>query len=80
VKPALYQTGEPILKADRVRYHGESGTVEFVIAEKAGDPALDWYVDEYPGGGVMLNVATFGSIFLSEYDDDLIFVSRAPLP
>jgi len=51
VKLLSYQGGQDVRQGDRITYQGEPGEVEFVITEKAGDPALDWYVDQYPGGG-----------------------------
>ncbi len=77
-----YQTGEEILKGDRVLYHGKPGHVEFVAA-KSGDPETDWYVDEY-GGGIMVVDGVAGHTFIptdriEEYED-LGFVSRADTP
>lgn len=48
-----YETGEEIRKGDRVLFHGEPREIEFVVEAKVGDPAMDWYVDEF-GGGVMV--------------------------
>lgn len=74
-----YQSGEDVRDHDQIRYHGESGHVEFVATEKDGEH--DWYVDEFPGGGVMIWAKTFGSVFIEsaevEADEDLEFVSRA---
>ena len=77
MKEFKYPSGEAVMPGDQVRYHGDSGTVEFVAAETSGDPALDWYITEF-GGGVMLNVSTMGNVFLSDGDIDehLAFVGR----
>jgi hypothetical protein len=73
-----YQTGEDVRAGDRIRYHGEPGHVEFVATEKDGEH--DWYVDEFPGGGAMIQAETFGSVFIHaaevQEDEDLEFVSR----
>ena len=63
---------------DRVTYHGEPGEVEFVVAGPTGDAALDWYFEQFPGGGFMVSAESFGKVFLpgSEIDEDLEFVSR----
>jgi hypothetical protein len=74
-----YQSGEEITARDRITYHGESGEVEFIVTEKTGDAAMDWYLDQYPGGGIMLKANKFGNVFLSDIEEDeaLQFVSRA---
>ncbi len=73
-----YRSGEEIKAGDRIAYHGEPGRVEFVVTAKCGDPAMDWFMDEYPGGGFMINATGFGRVFLtaSAIDEDLKFVSR----
>jgi hypothetical protein len=73
-----YQSGDEVRAGDRILYHGQPGEVEFVVATKSGDPALDWYLDQYPGGGFMITAVEFGSVFLTadNIDDDLQFVSR----
>ena len=72
-----YQTGEAIQKGDHIRYHGEIGVVEFVAERITGDTALNWYVQEF-GGGAMLVVAPFGRVFISDLanDEDLELVAR----
>jgi hypothetical protein len=74
--PSKYQSGEEIHAGDRIRYAGEAGTVEFVTG--AASPEHNWYIEQF-GGGCMLKVAPFGSLFLNDpqKDDDLEFVSRA---
>jgi hypothetical protein len=77
----VYQTGERIQKGDRVEFHGEPGSIEFVADPGIRDPETEWYVKEH-GGGVMvmeLNSRTFGRVFLREPGEaeDLVFVSRA---
>jgi hypothetical protein len=74
----VYQSGEEVKSGDRVAYHGEPGEVEFVVVNPTGDPAMDWYVEQFPGGGFMINAKGFGKVFLGETDIDegLEFVSR----
>lgn len=73
-----YPSGEEIRAGDRIKYHGESGEVEFVVSRPQGDPARDWYLQEFPGGGIMIRAAGFGNVFLTgTREDDLEFVSRA---
>jgi hypothetical protein len=72
----LYLSGEEVKAGDRIRYHGEPGEVEFVVSEKTGDPHQDWYVDVF-GGGIMLKVSPFGTMFLDQSDEDLELVARA---
>ena len=74
-----YRSGEEIKGGDRITYHGEPGEVEFVVTKKVGDAAKDWYLDQFPGGGVMVTASGFGSVFLGVNDideDDLEFTSR----
>ena len=70
-----YSTGEEIRTGDRVLYHGESGQVEFVAELK--DPETAWYFDQF-GGGCMILAPGFGRVFISEADEDLELVARAP--
>jgi hypothetical protein len=74
----VYKSGGEVKIGDRVTYHGEPGEVEFVVANPTGDPAMDWYVEQFPGGGFMINAKGFGKVFLGEtdIDEDLEFVSR----
>jgi hypothetical protein len=73
-----YLSGETIEAGDTIRYHSEPGRVEFVVTHKVGNASLDWYVDEFPGGGAMIEAHSFGSVFLGVEDlhDLLEFVSR----
>jgi hypothetical protein len=43
-----------------------------------GDPAMDWYVERFPEGGVMVAAKSLGSVFVavSEIEEDLQLVSR----
>ena len=79
--PFAYRSGEEIKSVDRIRYKGSPGRVEFIVIERTGDPTIDWYLEEFPGGGVMVTPETFGRLFLSaediREDDWLEFVSRA---
>jgi hypothetical protein len=81
--PFTYKSGEEIRPADRIRLDGHPGKVEFVVAEPTGDPAMDWYLEEF-GGGVMLIDDEMGNIFVDreclEQEDagGLELVSRAP--
>jgi len=81
MKQFTYKTGEEIRAGDRVKLHGHGGQVEFVVTVPTGDPAMDWYVDEF-GGGVMLIDDRIGRVFLSvenlTEDGGLVLVSRAP--
>jgi hypothetical protein len=47
-----YRSGEEIKTGDRVLFHGNEAAIELVACEP-GDPATDWYLDEF-GGGVMI--------------------------
>jgi hypothetical protein len=78
MKRLTYRSGEEVERGDQITYHAEPGKVEFVVTEKVGDPAMDWYVDQFPRGGVMIAARNFGSVFLTEssIDEDLEFVSR----
>ncbi len=48
-----------------------------IFAARTGDPASDWYLDTYPGGGVMIDATGFGNVFITNIEDfeDLNFVS-----
>jgi hypothetical protein len=76
-----YQSGEEIKKGDRVRFHGESAEVEFVVDELTGDAALDWYMNEFSGGVMIWEPKHFGSAFIQADSlpetEDLEFLARA---
>ena len=73
-----YTSGDIVQRGDYVRYRGEQGRVEFVAAEQSGDAATDWYIEEY-GGGVMMNVEGYGSVFLpgNEIDEELELIDHS---
>jgi hypothetical protein len=75
----LYLSGDEVKPGDRIRYHGEPGSIEFVVTEATGEPARDWFLHEFPGGGVMLTATGFGSVFLSssDVDEDLELIARS---
>ena len=79
--PLRYQSGEEIKKGDRVLFGGEPGEVEFVADPLIKDSETDWYVQEYGGGVMIVELAPklFGRVALSdtENEEDLILVSRA---
>jgi hypothetical protein len=79
VKPPTYLSGEEIKSGDRISFHGEPGEVEFVVTDLTGDASMDWYVEEHPGGGVMISAEGFGSVFLpvGAIDERVEFVSRS---
>ncbi len=71
-----YQSGEEIRAGDRILYNSEPGVIDFVTTPE--DPQYAWYVEQH-GGGCMILVAPFGSLFVNDPqdDEDLEFVSRA---
>ena len=73
-----YVSGDEVRRGDQVRYHGEPGEVQFVVSERVGDAAMDWYLDEYGGGGLMIFTENFGRVFLTsnDIDESLQFVER----
>ncbi len=75
-----YLTGEDILDADRISYHGDPGEVEFVLTSRTGNALRDWYLQRFPEGGLMIHTPHFGRLFVSAgaIDHDLALVSRSP--
>jgi hypothetical protein len=76
-----YQSGEEIRQGDHVLFHCNPARIEFVVVERAGDPAMDWYIDEF-GGGAMVRAPhdpnpTFLPAASIPEHEDLEFVSRA---
>lgn len=73
--PLTYKSRNEIVQGDRILYHGEAGTVEFIASTE--DPETAWYIEKF-GRGCMIRVTGFGSVFLSdpENDEDLEFVGR----
>ena len=70
-----YASGEEVRAGDRVCFHGKRGEVRFVVTERVGDPALDWFVVAYPRGGFMISAEGFGNVFIQAGDDDLEDIS-----
>ena len=82
MKTFRYLSGEQVQLGDQIAYHDEAGSVEFVVAEVVGDPIVDWYLEEFPGGGVMIRTDGFGNVFLDAEDlaEHLTFLSRGTAP
>lgn len=76
----LYKSGEEIERGDQIKLNGHPGRIEFIVTHYTGDPAMDWYIDEF-GGGVMIIDDLVGNVFLSveniEKDEGLEFMSRS---
>jgi hypothetical protein len=73
-----YPSGQDIRAGDHVLYADKPGIVELVVTEANGDPALDWYISEFPpNGGFMIISEGLGRVFLTEPDEDLELVTRA---
>lgn len=74
-----YRSGEEIMKADRVLYHGNPASIELVAWDPL-QPEHTWHVKEFGGGVLVSDPMVSGRTFipasqLSEYED-LEFVSR----
>jgi hypothetical protein len=78
--PLNYRSGEEIRKGDRVLFHGEPGEIEFVVDSLAGDPPMDWYLKEHGPGVMVREPRHFGSAYVNANHEDLVFVSRSPVP
>ena len=70
-----YRSGQEIKAGDRILYNFEPGKIDFVTTP--ADPQYAWYVEQH-GGGCMIQVAPFGSLFVNDPqdDEDLEFISR----
>lgn len=73
----FYASGEEVRPGDAIRYHGDPGRVDFVTTAPCGDPAMDWYLQRFPGGGAMLEIRGWGRVFVNVADEDLEFVARS---
>ena len=73
-----YKTGEVIQKDDRIRLSSDHGTIEFIVDPAANDPdpQIAWFIKEH-GKGVLVSTTRMGSVFTTELDEDLHFISRA---
>lgn len=70
MSPLRYLSGDEVRAGDRIRFHGEDGTVEFVVLERVGDPTLDWHLEQHPEGGLMIIANSFGRVFLTPVSID----------
>ena len=82
MKKFHYLSGHEVQAGDQITYHDDAGKVEFIVAEAVGDPVLDWYLEQFPGGGVMITAAGFGNVFLDaeDLDEHLTFIGRGKPP
>ena len=72
-----YESGEKVEAGDTILFHGEPGTVLFVVIQKTGDAALDWYLEQWPSGGFMIETEGCGRVFRTESpDEDFVLVSK----
>jgi len=75
--PLRYQSGEEILRGDRVRLSGAEGVVDFVADPESPTPETEWFIQEY-GGGAMILDSQIGSVFTSDPQNGCLeFVGRA---
>jgi len=81
VRSLEYSNGKRIEPGDRVVYRGEPGEVEFVVFKEGDHAQASWYLEQFPGGGVMVTSAPFGSVFVGAGDvkEDVVFVERGNL-
>jgi hypothetical protein len=73
-----YESGDEISAGDRVSFHGEPGEIEFVVDGLTGDPARDWYVQQFGSGVMVLEPKAVGRAFISDTEraEDLVLISR----
>jgi hypothetical protein len=73
-----YPSGEVVERGDRVLFHSQPARIEFVVSERTGNAAIDWYLDEYVSCGLMISAEGFGHVFLTadDIDEHLAFVAR----
>ena len=74
-----YQTGEEILRGDRVTYGGNAGVIELVVEALTGDTEEDWLFESSGPGIMVAEPKVFGRVYLRapHEDEDLLFVARA---
>jgi hypothetical protein len=60
-----YRSGETIRRGDIVRYHGDSGHVEFVVNELSGDSAMDGHFREHGPGVMVSEPKRFGRVHVT---------------
>jgi hypothetical protein len=77
--PFRYQSGDEIIKGDRVLFHGQPGEIEAIADPLVKDPETDWFMQEYGGGVMVSEPKVSGRVFVTDTEDeeDLILVSRS---
>jgi len=52
--------------------------VVFIATARAGDPSIDWYLDQFRDGGIMIETNDFGKVFIEagDIDEKLVLISR----
>ena len=64
------------MAGDSVRYQGELGTVEFLVEPGSAHPETDWYLRTLGPGVMIAEPKVFGSVYVTEFDEGLVFVER----
>jgi hypothetical protein len=74
-----YASGDDIMAGDRVQYWGEPGEVECVVQPAVAQPELDWYLQTYGPGAMVIEPKVFGRVYVTEpgADGKLVLLARA---
>jgi hypothetical protein len=74
----LYHSGQEIRGNDHITYHGDPGVVLFLARIRADDATINWYLDKFQEGGLMIETPNFGKVFIEagDVDEKLVFISR----
>jgi hypothetical protein len=72
-----YQSGEAVMKGDRVLLYREEGVIEFVADPTVNDPKTLWYVQKFGGGVMVSELKSLGSVFTNPEENSRVeFVCR----
>jgi hypothetical protein len=72
--PLSYVSGEPVMKGDRILYHGDPDEVDFIA--DGTDPEADSFVQTLGVGIMIKNCSTYTHPGSFDWED-IQFVSRA---
>ena len=71
-----YESGQPIMAGDQVRYDGELGQIEFVVEQASSVLETAWYFRTLGPGVMIAEPKVFGHVYVTEFDGRLVLVAR----
>lgn len=77
-----YHSGEEVIAGDKIEYFHEPGEIEFIADPEEPSEQTKWFVEEFGRGAMVKEPKFFGSVFITETEEDtkLVFLARRSAP